>query len=120
MKMSQKMRIKRIQRLLRWLAAIISIWPLVSATAATAVYAQHARTVRHAPARIYKKIPLGHKVVHLGKSRYYIHGGAFYVKKSPGFVAVRAPLEAIVIGLPIGAMALLIGGITYYVYNYVY
>lgn len=114
------MRTKRIQRLLRWLAAIISIWPLVSATAAPAVYAQHARTVRHAPANMYKKMPPGHEVVHLGKSRYYVHGGVFYVKKPPGFVEVRAPLGAIVFGLPIGAMALLIGGITYYVYNDVY
>jgi hypothetical protein len=63
------MRTKRIQRLLRWLAAIISIWPLVSATAAPAVYAQHARTVRHAPANMYKKMPPGHEVVHLGRSK---------------------------------------------------
>jgi hypothetical protein len=69
---------------------------------------------------MYKKMPPGHEVVHLGKSRYYVHGGVFYVKKPPGFVEVRAPLGAIVFGLPIGAMALLIGGITYYVYNDVY
>jgi hypothetical protein len=69
---------------------------------------------------MYKKMPPGHRTVRVGTSRYYVHGGAFYVRKPDGFIAVRAPLGAVVVGLPIGAMALLIGGFTYYVYNDVY
>jgi uncharacterized protein YgiM (DUF1202 family) len=114
------MKIKRTRNPFRWLALMMALWSLVFTTAAPAAYAQPATTVRHAPAKMYKKMPPGHRNVRVGKSMYYVHGGAFYVRKPAGFVAVRAPVGALVVGLPIGAMALLIGGLTYYVYNDVY
>lgn len=114
------MRIKRTHGLLRWLSMAMAIWTLAFATLTTAAHAQPRRTSHSAPIKIYKKMPPGHRTVHVGKFRYFVHRGAFYVKKPAGFVAVRAPLGAVVVDLPIGVMALLIGGITYYVYNDIY
>lgn len=78
------------------------------------------RAVHHAPDKVISRLPADHQVIHIGKSRYYVHGGRFYIKKPPGFVAIRTPLGAVVTSLPIGARAVLFGGITFYVSNDVY
>ncbi|BBO70958.1 hypothetical protein DSCA_48880 [Desulfosarcina alkanivorans] len=108
------------RRPFRWLAVMVATWTLGFTTVTTPVCAQPQIAARHGPVRLLHRMPPGHRTVHVGKSRYYVHGGAFYVRKPAGFIAVRAPLGAVVVVLPIGAMALLIGGVTFYVYQDVY
>ena len=84
------------------------------------IYAAPPNAVHHAPGKVISRLPADHRVVHVGKSRYYLHGDHFYVKKPSGFVPVRAPLGAVVVSIPIGARAVLFGGITFYVSDDVY
>jgi len=93
---------------------------LVFMSLSPAAFAGPGKAVHHAPGKVISRLPAGHRVVHVGKSKYYVHGSHFYVKKPVGFVAVRAPLGAVVVSIPIGARAVLFGGVTFYVSNDVY
>lgn len=65
-------------------------------------------------------LPHGHKTVHVGKMRYFYHGGVFYERGPSGYVVIAAPIGAVVVGLPAGFVTVAINGSTYYAYAGVY
>ncbi|BCR06259.1 hypothetical protein DESUT3_33280 [Desulfuromonas versatilis] len=67
-----------------------------------------------------KRLPAGHKVIHVGKTKYFVHGGRFYRGKPGGYVAVTAPIGAVVNVLPSGFSTVTLGGTTFFLAGGVY
>jgi len=72
------------------------------------------RSVKHAPYRAPAKHYRGHEHVRVGKHDYYHRNGRFFRPGSSGLISVRAPLGAIVAGLPVGFSMVLSGGTNYF------
>lgn len=72
------------------------------------------RSVKHAPYRAPAKHYRGHEHVRVGKHNYYHRNGRFFRPGSSGLISVRAPLGAIVAGLPVGFSMVLSGGTNYF------
>jgi uncharacterized protein YgiM (DUF1202 family) len=73
---------------------------------------KHGPAFRHVP-------PGGQKVRHRGDD-YFFHSGRFYRHRPDGYFSVRPPLGIIAYSLPVAAVTVLIGGLTYYLYDNVY
>lgn len=73
---------------------------------------KHGPAFRHVP-------PGGQKVRHRGDD-YFFHSGRFYRHRPDGYFGVRPPLGIIAYSLPVAAVTVLIGGLTYYLYDNVY
>jgi uncharacterized protein YgiM (DUF1202 family) len=73
---------------------------------------KHGPAFRHVP-------PGGQKVRHRGDD-YFFHSGRFYRHRPDGYFWVRPPLGIIAYSLPVAAVTVLIGGLTYYLYDNVY
>jgi len=74
--------------------------------------------VRHR--HVLKSLPWGYNRFWYGRRPYYFSRGLFYRPYVGGFLAVRAPVGAIVVSLPIGYERLWIDGTTYYAYGGTY
>ncbi len=59
-------------------------------------------------------VPSSHRVVRVGKTRYYFHDGVYYRKKPRGYVVVAPPRGAVVVGIPQGCKRVRVGGVVYY------
>ena len=114
--MSRRIAIKKAKKICWQVVA----GALVLLSLTPAIHAGPKKSFHPAPGKEISRLPADHRVVHVGKARYYVHGGRFYIRKPSGFVAVRAPLGAVVVSIPIGARAVLFGGITFYIWNDVY
>ena len=78
------------------------------------------RKLHRRPGHVIRRLPPRHHRVFVHKKPYYYHGGFFFRPGSGGYIRVRAPLGAIVVDLPLGAVSLRIGGIAYYHFSGVY
>ncbi|MCG8552614.1 MAG: SH3 domain-containing protein [Desulfobacterales bacterium] len=79
---------------------------------------KHGGSARHVT--VFTHVPPGsQKVRHRGDS-YYFHRGRFYRHGPKGYCWVRPPIGIISYSLPAAAVTVLIGGLTYYVYDDVY
>ena len=67
-----------------------------------------------------KTIPHGAQKVKHGKEHYYFHGGHFYRPDKGWYRPVRPPVGIFVNTLPIAAITLIVGGLTYYCYDSIY
>jgi len=78
--------------------------------------------VHHVPhrGRVVRRPPVGHRPVWAGHRKYFYHRGAFYRRRPPGYVVVRAPVGAVVAAIPIGCVTFFVGGHSYYYYGGVY
>jgi hypothetical protein len=47
-----------------------------------------------------ERLPSGYRIVVYGNSRYYFHGGVWYLSQGPGFVVVAPPFGMVVPFLP--------------------
>ena len=72
------------------------------------------RAVKHAPYRAPAKHYRGHEHVRVGKHDYYQRNGRFFRPGPKGLISVRAPIGAIVTGLPVGFSMMLSGGTRYF------
>lgn len=63
--------------------------------------------------------PGGQKIRHRDKN-YFFHSGHWYRHGHDGYFWARPPLGVVVYSLPVAAAAVLIGGLTYYMYDNVY
>ncbi|MDX9709101.1 MAG: DUF6515 family protein [Trichloromonas sp.] len=72
------------------------------------------RAVKQAPYRVPAKHYRGHEHVRVGKHDYYHRNGRFFRPGPKGLIAVRAPIGAIVAGLPVGFSMVISGGTNYY------
>lgn len=79
---------------------------------------KHDHKHKHHPAFTHVP-PGGQKVRHRGGD-YFFHSGRFYRHEPKGYFWVRPPLGIIAYSLPAAAITVLIGGLTYYVYDNVY
>lgn len=77
----------------------------------------HQTQERHTPARHPQK---RHAPVVVKNRTYFYLDGIFYRSGLNGYIAVQAPLGAIVLSLPIGSHDIVVGGSKYYVYGGVY
>ncbi|WP_321495751.1 DUF6515 family protein [uncultured Desulfobacter sp.] len=55
-----------------------------------------------------------------GRDDYFFHSGRCYRRGPEGYFWVRPPMGIVAYSLPAAAVAVLIGGLTYYVYDNVY
>jgi hypothetical protein len=62
----------------------------------------------------FRTLPHGSRVIRSGKQDYVIHRGHFYRKDPRGYVAISAPVGAVVASLPGGFVSVSIGGINYW------
>lgn len=77
----------------------------------------HQTQKRHAPAC---HTPKRHLPVVVKDRTYFYLDGIFYRSGLNGYIAVQAPLGAIVVSLPTGSHDIVVGGSKYYVYGGVY
>lgn len=75
------------------------------------------RPARHSS---FKHLPPGSQRVRHRGDDYYFHRGGFYRHGPKGYFWVRPPIGIISYSLPAAAVTVLIGGLTYYVYDDVY
>jgi len=74
----------------------------------------------HHHGKVVTRVPAGHRTVrHRGRTFFY-HRGAFYQRRPPGYIVVRAPVGAVVAAIPIGCVTFFVGGHSYYYYGGVY
>ena len=59
------------------------------------------QTVQH-HGKVVVNLPKNHRTVSVGRTRYFYQHDTFYRKAPAGYVVVRAPLGAVVFGLPVG------------------
>jgi len=62
----------------------------------------------------------GYTEVVAGSGRYYYNGGVFYTGAPGNYVAVEAPVGAVVYNVPSGYERVNVGGVVYYRYRDVY
>jgi hypothetical protein len=70
--------------------------------------------------RAARRLPPGHRMIRARGHQYFYHHGNFYRRGPSGYWAVRGPIGAIVVGLPIGFSTVFFGGLPYYYYGGVY
>ncbi|NDY71492.1 SH3 domain-containing protein [Desulfobacter hydrogenophilus] len=84
----------------------------------------HGPGKNHKPGRghdtVFKHVPPGSQKVRHRGDNYYSHRGRFYRHGPKGYFWVRPPIGIISYSLPAAAITVLIGGLTYYVYDSVY
>ena len=80
--------------------------------------AQRFKTPAHGS--VVTHLPHGHHSAHVGKTKFFYHGGVFYKRGPSGYVVIAAPIGAVVVGLPAGFLTVAINGSTYYAYAGIY
>lgn len=88
-------------------------------------WAQRKHTPRQAgPAiqygKVVKVLPVGHRVVRLGKVNYHYGNGIFYQANGGHWVVVRPPIGAVVAGLATAAILVTVYGNPYYLCEGIY
>nr|WP_320016865.1 SH3 domain-containing protein [uncultured Desulfobacter sp.] len=79
---------------------------------------KHDSGKKHGP--VFKHVPPGgQKIKHRG-NKYFFHRGHYYRHGPKGYFWVRPPIGIVSYSLPAAALTVLIGGLTYYVYDDVY
>jgi len=68
----------------------------------------------------FRHVPPGGQMLRHKGNDYFFHRGRFYRHGQKGYFGVRPPLNIIAYSLPSAAVTVLIGGLTYYVYDNVY
>ncbi len=61
--------------------------------------------------------PAGYRIVKVGTTRYYYHGGTFYQRSGSRYLVVGAPVSARVTTLPRAAKVVVVGGKPYWRYR---
>ena len=79
---------------------------------------QRAQRVQRATG--FKHIPIGSQRVNHRDSHYVIHQGRFYRPSRNGYERSRPPSGIVTNWLPAAALAIMVAGITYYVYEDIY
>ena len=74
--------------------------------------ASHYRQAHHAPAKYVPVVVRG--------QRYFFGDGIFYRQGLRGYIAVQAPIGAVIVSLPIGSDTVMVGRMGYNVYGGVY
>jgi len=69
---------------------------------------------------VFRHVPPGGQMLRHRGSEYFFHRGRCYRHGPKGYFWVRPPLGIISYSLPAAALTVLIGGLTYYVYDNVY
>lgn len=69
---------------------------------------------------VIKNLPPGSQQVVHKKNHYFCHKGKFYRHSKSGYISILPPIGVIVTGLPVSVATILVGGMTYYVYEDVY
>lgn len=69
---------------------------------------------------VFMRVPPGGKIVRHKGGDYFFYRGRCYRRGPKGYFWVRPPIGIIAYGLPAAAVTVLIGGLTYYVYDNVY
>lgn len=72
------------------------------------------------PGQVRSRLPKGHWSVRQGHSNYFYHRGTFYRRGPSGYVVVKAPVGAVVLGLPFGYHRFFLGGGLYFTFGGVY
>jgi len=67
-----------------------------------------------------RRPPVGHRPVWVRHRKYFYHRGAFYRRRPPGYVVVRAPIGAVVPAIPFGCVTFGARKHSYYYYGGVY
>jgi uncharacterized protein YraI len=70
--------------------------------------------------KVVKVLPVGHRVVSLGKVKYHYGNGIFYQAKGRHWIVVRPPIGAVVAGLAATAILVTVSGSPYYLYEGIY
>lgn len=69
---------------------------------------------------VFKHVPPGSQKIRHRGNHYFFHRGRYYRHGPKGYFGVRPPIGIISYSLPAAAVTVLIGGLTYYVYDNVY
>ncbi len=97
----------------------VSILIAVILSIATFPFDAQAGPTKPAPPVI-KHLPPGSRQVVHKKNHYFFHKGKYYKHAKSGYVSILPPIGVIVRGLPVSVATILVGGVTYYVYEDVY
>jgi len=69
---------------------------------------------------VISRLPAGYRRVWHDRKPYYYYSGFFYRPHSSGFIAVGAPIGAIIVNLPVGYQRVWVDDSWYYVYGSVF
>lgn len=69
---------------------------------------------------VFRHVPPGSQKIRHKKDNYFFHRGRYYRHGPKGYFWVRPPIGIISYSLPLAAVTVLIGGLTYYLYDNVY
>jgi hypothetical protein len=73
---------------------------------------------KHDP--VFRHVPPGSQKIRHRGDHYFFHRGRYYRHGPKGYFWVRPPIGIVSYSLPAAALTVLIGGLTYYVYDNVY